>query len=101
LPLHRNQLRAFLLELRSRLLDGLAFVRRLDFAKPDGSSRVAAERGFQQANGITLTESCRCNNSSGDNFAHHVRLADVLKLFDGGFEDFTHRRNCLRCKRSR
>jgi hypothetical protein len=36
-----------------------------------------AERGFQQANRITLTKSCRCNNSSGDDLARHFRLTGV------------------------
>jgi hypothetical protein len=36
-----------------------------------------AERGFPQANRITLTKSCRCNNSSGDDFARHFRLTGV------------------------
>jgi hypothetical protein len=59
-----------------------------------------AERGCPQANRVTLTKLCRCNNSSGDGFGHH-RLAGVLKLFDGGFESCAHRRNCLRIERSR
>ena len=36
-----------------------------------------AERGFHQASRITLTKSCCCNNSSGDDFARHFRLADI------------------------
>jgi hypothetical protein len=36
-----------------------------------------AERGFPQANRITLTKSCRCNNSSGDDFARHFRPTGV------------------------
>ena len=54
-----------------------------------------AERGFQQASRITLTKSCRCDNSSGDGFAHRLPLA-----FAGSVESFTHRRNRLRFERS-
>jgi hypothetical protein len=54
-----------------------------------------AERGFQQASRITLTKSCRCDNSSGDGFAHRLPLA-----FAGGVESFSHRRNRLRFERS-
>src|SRR5262249_19439776 len=54
-----------------------------------------AERGFQQASRITLTKSCRCDNSSGDGFAHRLPLA-----FARGVESFTHRRNRLRFERS-
>jgi hypothetical protein len=36
-----------------------------------------AERGFPQANRIALTKSCRCNNSSSDDFARHFRLTGV------------------------
>jgi hypothetical protein len=58
-----------------------------------------AERGRQQASRITLTKFCRCNNSSGDDFADHLGLAAVLKLFEGGIESFAHRRNRLRVGR--
>ena len=37
-----------------------------------------AERGFQQANWITLTKSCRCNNSSGYNLARRFGLTGVV-----------------------
>ena len=60
-----------------------------------------AERGFAQANRVALTKFCRGNNSSGDDFAHHVRLAGVVKLFEGRFESFTHRRDLFRSERSR
>jgi hypothetical protein len=36
-----------------------------------------AERGFQQASGVTLTKPCRRNNSSGDHFTRHIGLIDV------------------------
>ena len=36
-----------------------------------------AERRFQQACGVTLTKSCRCNNSSGNHFTRHFELIDV------------------------
>ncbi len=36
-----------------------------------------AERGFPQANRITLTKSCCCNNSKGHNFTHRFRPAGV------------------------
>jgi ubiquinone/menaquinone biosynthesis C-methylase UbiE len=58
-----------------------------------------AERGFPQANWITLTKSCRCNNSSGDDVARHFRPAGVAKLFAGSFKSFTHLRNCLGSER--
>jgi len=39
--------------------------------------------------------------SPGDDFARRSRLTGVLKFFQGGFESFAHRRNCIRLKRSR
>src|SRR6266481_2905685 len=54
-----------------------------------------AERGCPQANRVTLTPACRCNNSFGNEFAH-FRLAAVVKLFAGSLKSFTHRRGCLR-----
>jgi hypothetical protein len=57
--------------------------------------------GRPQANRVTLTKFCRCNNSSGDDLAHHVRLAGVVKRFEGSFKSFTHHRNRLRVERSR
>ena len=60
-----------------------------------------AERGCPQANRVTLTDSCRCNNSLGDDFQHQFRLAGVVKLFEGSFESFTHRRKRLGFKLSR
>ncbi len=60
-----------------------------------------AESGFPQANRITLTKSCRRNNSLSDDFAHHVRLAGVAKFFAGCFHSFNHRRYCLRFEHSR
>src|SRR5712671_3475367 len=60
-----------------------------------------AERGLPQANRIALTKCCRCNNSSGDDFVHHVRLTGVLKLFKGSLVSFTHCPNRLRSESSR
>src|SRR5260370_629113 len=60
-----------------------------------------SKRGFPQANQVTLTKFCRCNNSSGDDFAHHVRLAGALKRFEVSFESFTDHRNRLRVECSR
>jgi hypothetical protein len=33
------------------------------------------KRGFAQANRITLAKLCRCNNSPGEDFAHHLGLS--------------------------
>jgi hypothetical protein len=60
-----------------------------------------AERGCPQANRVTLTDSCRSNNSLGDDFQHQFRLAGVVKLFESSFESFTHRRKRLGFKLSR
>jgi hypothetical protein len=60
-----------------------------------------AERGFQQASRITLTDSYRRNNSCGDDFAHHLGLAGVSKLFKGSVQSFAHRRKCFGSERSR
>jgi hypothetical protein len=38
------------------------------------------------------------NNSFGKDFAHHLKLADVVKLSAGSLKGFTHRRSCLRPK---
>jgi hypothetical protein len=57
-----------------------------------------AERGFPQTNRVTLTKSCRCNDSASDDIARNLRLAGVLKLFAGSFESFTHCSNRLRFK---
>jgi hypothetical protein len=40
------------------------------------------QRRFSQANRIALTSSCRCYNSSRDDFAYCLRLASVVKLFE-------------------
>jgi hypothetical protein len=72
----------------------------LSFALTNFASRPG-KRGCPQANRVTLTKFCRCNNSSGDDFAHHVRLAGVVKLFEGRFESFTHRRDLFGSERSR
>jgi hypothetical protein len=37
----------------------------------------AAERGFYQTSGVTLTKSCRCKNSPGDHLTRHFGLIDV------------------------
>jgi hypothetical protein len=60
----------------------------------------SAERSFHQANWITLTKSCRRDNSSGDHFAYRLGLTGVAQLFEGSFESFAHRRNHLGFKHS-
>jgi hypothetical protein len=60
-----------------------------------------AERGLQQASGITLTKFCHCNNSPSDDFAHYFRLAGLLKLFKGSVKNFAHLRNCLGSEHSK
>jgi hypothetical protein len=60
-----------------------------------------SKRGFQQANRITLTESCRRNNSCSDAFPHHVRLAGTLKLFVGRVQSLSHLRKCLGSEHSK
>jgi hypothetical protein len=60
-----------------------------------------SKRGCQQASGVTLAKVRRGNNPSGNDFAHYVGLASGLKLFEGGFESVTHRRNRFRIERSR
>jgi len=45
-------------------------------------------RGCTQANGVTLTNTRRCNNSSGGSFAHDLSLAGVAKDFAGSLESF-------------
>ncbi len=59
------------------------------------------KRGCSQANRVALTNCCRGDNSFGDDFAHHFRLASVLKHFAGSFERFADRRSCLRVERTR
>jgi hypothetical protein len=54
------------------------------------------KRGCPQANRVTLTKSCRCNNSSGDGLGHRVRLTGECSLVS-----FTYPRNCLGSKDSR
>jgi hypothetical protein len=63
--------------------------------RPSGAASPASERGFEQASRVVLTSSCRCNNSCGDAFPHHVRLTGVLKLFKGGVQSLAQLRNCL------
>jgi hypothetical protein len=47
---------------------------------------------LSQTNWITLTAACRFNNSLGDDFAHDLRLAGIVKRFAGSLESCTHRR---------
>jgi hypothetical protein len=61
----------------------------------------SAERGFQQASGVTLAKFCHCNNSAGNDLAHRLGLIDIAQLFESGFESVAHRRNCLWVERSR
>lgn len=67
----------------SRLVPSLSFVE-------------PRERGYAQANWVTLTDACRRNDSLGDDFEHKFRLAGVAKLFEGSLVSFTHRGNRLR-----
>jgi hypothetical protein len=48
-------------------------------------ARHSSKRG-PQANRVTLTSICRCNNSVGDDFEHQFRLAGVVELLAGRFE---------------
>src|SRR5215475_10320419 len=59
------------------------------------------ECGFQQADRITLTCACRCNNSLGDHFAYDLRLAGIVQRFAGSVESFVHRRKRLGVKHPR
>jgi hypothetical protein len=63
--------------------------------------RPLSKRGCSQASRVALTGSGRRNNSSGDDFTRHFRLAGFVKLAAGCIERFTHRRNRLRLERSR
>src|SRR5258708_32756760 len=65
------------------------------------SCLTARQARLPEADRITLTKFCCCNNPPGDSFPGHVGLAGVLKLFDGAFDSFAHRRNRLRIERSR
>jgi hypothetical protein len=59
------------------------------------SPSIPSKPGYPQANRVTLTKFCRCNNSFGDDFEHQFRLAGVVKVLAGSLESFTHRRNHL------
>jgi hypothetical protein len=37
------------------------------------------KHGCPQTNQVTFTKSCRCNNSSGENFTHDLKLVGVVK----------------------
>src|SRR5262245_32179766 len=63
-------------------------------------ARRLSKRGCPQASWVTLTGSCRCNNSSGDDFARHLRLASLVKLVAGRLESFAHRRDHLGLERA-
>jgi hypothetical protein len=54
------------------------------------------QRGFAQANLIALPAS-----SLGNDFAHQLRLAGVLKFFAGRLESFTHYGDRFGAKHSR
>jgi hypothetical protein len=58
------------------------------------------KRGCAQANRVTLTKFCRCDNSSSNDFACNLRLAGPVKLLAGSLESFTHRRNHFRFERT-
>src|SRR5215831_5646467 len=44
---------------------------------------VLSKRGCPQASRVTLTPSCRRDNSCGDDFGRHFRLAGFVKLVAG------------------
>jgi hypothetical protein len=43
-----------------------------------GSLVRFAERGCLQANRVTVTKFCHCNNSPRDDLARHFRVTDVI-----------------------
>jgi hypothetical protein len=51
---------------------------------------ATSKRGSAQASWIALTNTGRCNNSSGDGFAYDLILAGVRKQFAGGLQSFAH-----------
>jgi hypothetical protein len=59
-----------------------------------------SKRGCSQANRVTLANSCGCNNSPGDDFARHLGLTGLVKLFARRLESFAHRCNHFRFERS-
>lgn len=79
--------------------------RRPALASSDGHVRLVSlgqpnKCCFPQANRVTLTKSCRYNNSSGDDFAHQFGLVGGVKRFAGSIESFAHHRNRFRIERS-
>jgi hypothetical protein len=71
------------------------------FAQLHERSVWFAECGCPQASGVTLTKSCGCYNSSGDDFAYRLALSGVAQLPKGGFEGIAHRRDFLVSKPTR
>jgi hypothetical protein len=57
---------------------------------------LPSKSGGLQADRVTLTNTCRCYNSSSDNFTDDLRLAGVPKRFAGGLKSFAHHGNHLR-----
>jgi hypothetical protein len=54
------------------------------------------KRCRSQTSRVTLAKSRRCNNSSGDDLACHLRLAGLVKLLARSLESLTHRCDHLR-----
>jgi hypothetical protein len=58
-------------------------------SRPSGGRQLASfasspsKPSFPQANRVTLTKYCSCNNPSGDNFARHFRVIGVASLLAG------------------
>jgi hypothetical protein len=61
------------------------------FASCGSAATPVCGTRFQQATGVTLTKSCRCNDSSGDDFMSHLGQAGIALLFAGSIESLSHR----------
>jgi hypothetical protein len=53
-------------------------------------SGEAGKRGCSQRNQVTFTKSRRCNNSSGENFAHDLKLVGIVKHLQLASKGFAH-----------
>ena len=49
---------------------------------------------------VKVAFACRRNDSSGEEFAHHLKLADCAKFIACSVEGFAHRGSCFRSKRA-
>ncbi len=49
-----------------------------------------AQRRRPQADRVTLTNACRCDDAFREDFANYVGLTCVVKLLAGSVESFTH-----------